>query len=75
MQGSQDDGRNGSGVLIDQRFLVLPDMPCGDFAGLPAFVAEPYQPADHAGRGRDRAPAPLIAVRTRRDAPPTSPTS
>jgi len=70
MQGRQDDGRNRNALVIDHRFLVLPDMPCGDFAGLPAFVAESCQPADQPGRGRDRALAPLIAVRTRRDAPP-----
>ncbi|MGI4746609.1 MAG: hypothetical protein ACRYGI_18695 [Janthinobacterium lividum] len=70
MQGRQDDGRNGNALVIDHRFLVLPDMPCGDFAGLPAFIAETYQATDQFSRGGDRAPAPLIAVRTRRDAPP-----
>lgn len=70
MQGRQDDGRNGTGLVIDHRFLVLPDMPCGEFAGLPAFVAQSYETVDQPSRSRDRALAPLIAVRTRRDAPP-----
>ena len=76
MRARQDDGAQGSGgqasgaVVIDRRFMVLPDMPCGEFAGLPAFVAQHRPSGEISAKASERALPPLIAVKTRRDAPP-----
>ena len=66
--GAQGSGAQAGSVVIDRRFVVLPDMPCGEFAGLPAFIAQ-HRPSE-APKGPERALTPLIAVKTRRDAPP-----
>lgn len=74
MRGRQDQGSDDGAIIIDRRYVVLPNMPCGEFAGLPAFIVDHRsQASDHGGRNvGDRAPSPVIAVRTRRDAPPSA---
>ena len=67
---SQGAGAQAGAIVIDRRFMVLTDMPCGEFAGLPAFVAQHRPTAEARSRTSERALAPLIAVKTRRDAPP-----
>ena len=68
MRGRQTDLTDGAAITIDRRYVVLPDMACGEFAGLPAFVVD--QRKQSSDRGGDRVQRPLIAVKTRRDAPP-----
>ncbi|WP_419728909.1 hypothetical protein [Lichenicola sp.] len=67
---AQGGGAQAGAVVIDGRFMVLPDMPCGEFAGLPAFVAQHRTAVGPGSRSTERALTPLIAVKTRRDAPP-----
>ena len=68
MRGRQNETVDTGAITIDRRYAVLPDMACGEFAGLPAFVVDQRKHGPE--RGSDRVQRPLLAVRTRRDAPP-----
>ncbi len=71
MRAREDDTTESGPVVIDRRYVVLPDMPCGEFAGLPAFMVDQQVPGGGGHRRRDdRAVPGLLAVRTRRTAPP-----
>ena len=67
MRGRQNETADTGAITIDRRYVVLPDMPCGEFAGLPAFVVDQRKQGSERA---DRIQRPLLAVRTRRDAPP-----
>ncbi len=68
MRGRQNETVETGTITIDRRYVILPDMACGEFAGLPAFVVDQRKQGPE--RGSDRIQRPLLAVRTRRDAPP-----
>ena len=71
MRGRQDESTDGGAIIIDRRYQVFPGTPCGEFAGLPAFAVDQRAQAPDPGLcGADQASSWLVAVKTRRDAPP-----